>query len=520
MIEAYAVGDVRAIEAEAMAHLPDGTLMQRAAEAVAETARTRLRERGGSRVVVLVGPGDNGGDALYAAARLANGHDVHAVLVSGRVHEGGLEAARAAGVTVIPAPTPSRPDPASASDLAGDHREDSPQRCPVEVRAVEVVRAADLVIDGILGIGGRPGLREDARALVAAVPDTAYVLAVDLPSGADPAGEQSVAEAVVADETVTFGVAKPVHLLPASAPLVGRLTVVDIGLDDALAHVGASPAAQRLTPEDVRRCWPAPGPEDDKYSRGVLGVVAGGEGYTGAPVMCVTAAVEAGAGMVRYVGPPTPTRLVRAAVPEAVFGEGRVQAWVVGPGLDSEDDSEHGTAQVRAARWALASGRPCVVDAGGLDLFDDADLPLPSPTLLTPHAGELARLVSRLRGDEVTRDQVAAAPVDHARWVADHTGATVLVKGATTLVVPPTSSGLAVRSQHDAPPWLATAGAGDVLAGLAGTLLAAGLDLAEAGALAALVHGLAAEAANPGGPVRAMGVAHAIPRVVAELLRV
>jgi hydroxyethylthiazole kinase-like uncharacterized protein yjeF len=492
MIEAYAVSDVRAIEAEAMGHLPEGTLMQRAAEGVASVAAARLGERGGSRVVALVGSGDNGGDALYAAARLAADFEVRVVLVGEKAHEAGLEAARSAGVDVIL----SRRGP------------------------VEAMGEADLVIDGILGIGGRPGLRDPAEQLVEAIPDTAYVLAVDLPSGADPAGEQSATNAVFADETVTLGVAKPVHLLPATEPAVGRLTVIDIGLDAALAAVAPTPAVQRLTTDDVADLWPVPGPADDKYSRGVLGVVAGGEGYTGAPVMCVTAAVEAGAGMVRYVGPPTPTALLRAAVPEAVFGEGRVQAWVVGPGLEAGDDSDDGQAQVRAARWALASGRPCLVDAGGLDLFEEADLPLPSPALLTPHAGELARLVSRL-GDqgEVSREEVAAAPLRYARQVADRTGATVLLKGSTTLVVPPTSSGLPVRSQSDAPPWLATAGAGDVLAGLAGTLLASGLDLLDTGSLAALVHGLAGAAARPGGPVRATGVAHAIPAVVADLLR-
>jgi alanine racemase len=206
---------------------------------------------------------------------------------------------------------------------------------------------------------------------------------------------------------------------------------------------------------------------------------------------------------------------VRAKVPEAVTGEGRVQAWVVGPGLDAEATGESAERQLEVAGRALASDLPVLVDAGGLDLVWGRRV---APTMLTPHAGELARLLTRLTEREVTREQVQAAPVDHARKAADATGATVLLKGATTLVVPPTSSGLAVRSQNDAPAWLATAGAGDVLAGLAGTLLAAGLDPLDAGSLAALVHGVAADAANPGGPVRAMAVAHGIPGTVAALL--
>ncbi|HET7303432.1 MAG TPA: NAD(P)H-hydrate dehydratase [Segeticoccus sp.] len=494
MIEGYAVPDVRAVEQLAMGRLPEGELMQRAAAGLARAVAARLEERrehsdGLPRVVCLVGPGDNGGDALYAAARLADRFDVTAVPVTGRTHEAGLDAARAAGVT-------STPVEGAAAVLAG----------------------ADVVVDGMLGIGGRPGLSEELEHLVDAIPTDAYVVAVDLPSGADPAGEQAVRSGVFADETVTFGVAKPVHLLPATEPAVGRLTLVDIGLDDAVAELGATPAVQRLTHDDAAALWPRPGPGDDKYSRGVLGVVAGGASYTGAPVMTVTAAVECGVGMVRYVGPDAPTDLVRAAVPEAVFGEGRVQAWVLGPGMDARDDSGPGQEQVGAARRALGSRLPCLVDAGALDLLDRYTVPRRAPTLLTPHAGELARLLGRLEEREVRREQVSAEPLLHARALADRTGATVLLKGSTTLVVDPTAAGTPARSQADAPPWLATAGAGDVLAGLAGTLLAGGVSPLDAGSLAALVHGLAGDRANPGGPVRAMAVAHGIPSVVARLL--
>jgi NAD(P)H-hydrate repair Nnr-like enzyme with NAD(P)H-hydrate dehydratase domain len=262
---------------------------------------------------------------------------------------------------------------------------------------------------------------------------------------------------------------------------------------------------------------------------------------------------------VRYVGTPTPTGLVRAAVPEAVHGPGRVQAWVVGPGLDVSSRAAGAGAQLDAARAALAGAEPVVVDAGGLDLLD-ADLleaRADAVTLLTPHAGECARLLTRLGGvptstdrslqvrpgvptstdrslqvrpgvptstdrslqvqGEVTREQVEARPLAHARALAELTGATVLLKGATTLVVPP-GRGAPVWSQSDAPAWLATAGAGDVLAGLLGTLLAAGLPADLAGALGALVHGVAADRANPGGPVRALAVAHGIPAAVAHLV--
>lgn len=487
MIEAWGPDEVRAAEAALMQTLPEGELMARASAGLAEVAAARLEESGGNRVVALVGPGNNGGDALYAAAHLAgHGFAVAAVRADWPVHEGGLAAARGAGVLV-----------AGPGEEAGDDWQ-------------ALLAEADLVLDGVLGIGGRTGLPEPAQPWVDAVPDDAYVLAVDLPSGQDPAGATVVPDAVFADETVTFGVAKPVHLLPATEPSVGRLTVVDIGLE-----LDAPAAVQRVTRDDVPRLWPVPTAGDDKYSRGVLGVVAGGEQYTGAALLCCTAAVCSGVGMVRYVGPPTPTGLVRATVPEAVTGEGQVQAWVVGPGLDAKATGEPAERQLEVAGRALASDLPVLVDAGGLDLVWGRRM---APTLLTPHAGELARLLSRLTDREVSREQVQAAPVEHAREAADLTGATVLLKGSTTLVVPPSQSGLAVRSQNDAPAWLATAGAGDVLAGLAGTLLAAGLDPLTAGSLAALVHGVAADDANPGGPVRAMAVAHGIPGTVAALL--
>jgi hydroxyethylthiazole kinase-like uncharacterized protein yjeF len=224
--------------------------------------------------------------------------------------------------------------------------------------------------------------------------------------------------------------------------------------------------------------------------------------------------------------------------PEAVVGSGRVQAWVLGSGVDPDADD----GQADAVRAGLTSGLPCVVDAGALALLDgDPALrrALSPRTVLTPHAGELARLLTALRGDgkdggrsEVQRAEVEGRPLAAAREIVAATGATVLVKGATTLVVPPQGP---VRSASRAPAWLATAGAGDVLAGVLGALLAAGLDPADAAALAADVHGRAATLAShggtatpashggtddrgPGGPILASDVAAAVPSVVRALL--
>ncbi len=481
MIEAWSTDAVYAAEAALMETLADGELMERAVEGLAAVAAARLEARGGDAVAAMVGPGNNGADALYAVARLADAGWNAVAVHHDTVHEGARAAAEVAGVVLTTDPT--------------------------------VLGEADVVLDGILGIGARPGLPGWARAWVAALPDTAHVIAVDLPSGQDPMGGSLDADGVLADETVTFSVAKPVHLIPPTEQACGVLTVVDIGIE-----VDSDPVVRRLDHDDVAARWPVPVAADDKYSRGVVGVVAGGESYTGAAVLSVTAAVGAGCGMVRYVGTPTPTALVRAAVPEAVHGPGRVQAWVVGPGLDPASRAAGSAAQLDVAREALRGDEPVAVDAGGLDLVDAGviDARRDASTLLTPHAGECARLLTRLGDVEVTREEVESSPLSHARSLADLTGATVLLKGSTTLVVPP--GGAPAWSQADAPAWLATAGAGDVLAGLVGTLLAAGLPADEAGALAALVHGVAADRANPGGPVRALGVAHGIPGAVAHLL--
>jgi ADP-dependent NAD(P)H-hydrate dehydratase / NAD(P)H-hydrate epimerase len=482
VIEAWGTREVYAAETALMATLPEGGLMARAVAGLVAVTRARVEERGARRVVGLVGTGNNGADALYALAHLAlDGLPVAAVTTE-QVHPGAHEAATEAGVVLVA-------DPAAAASAVAD---------------------ADLVLDGVLGIGGRPEVPDFARGWLAAVSDDAYVIAVDLPTGADPAGRSGDPDGVFADETVTFSVLKPVHLLPATEARCGRLTVVDIGLD-----MEPPAAVRRLTRDDVATRWPVPGPRDDKYSRGVVGVVAGSQDYPGAAVLTVTAAVAAGAGMVRYVGPPRPDDLVAAAVPEAVHGRGRVQAWVVGPGLVLADEGAGrlDPRQREAIDEALGSDLPVLVDAGGLDLLLATDLGMRRgrPTLLTPHAGECARLLG------VERPDVEADPVGAARELARRSGATVLLKGSHTVLA---SADVApVWSQADAPSWTATAGAGDVLAGLVGTLLAAGLEPAEAGALGALVHGVAADDAGAGGPVRALGIAQALPGTVARLLR-
>ncbi|MGA5099685.1 NAD(P)H-hydrate dehydratase [Streptomyces lavendulocolor] len=463
MRTAYRVETVRAAEAELMERLPDGVLMQRAAAGLAAACAGLLGRVYGARVVLLVGSGDNGGDALYAGARLARrGAGVSAVLLGPRAHEGGLAALRAAGGRVVE-------DPSAA-----------PER-------------ADLVVDGITGIGGRGGLRPEAARVVRAARDSGAVLvAVDLPSGVDADTGEVAGEAVHADVTVTFGAYKPGLLIDPGRERAGALRLVGIGLS-----LPPEPDVEALQHTDVARLLPVPVGESDKYRRGVVGIVAGSARYPGAAVLAVTGALRGGAGAVRYVGPAGdavlarhPETLVHAGPPAKA---GRVQAWVIGPGLGDTPGVDD----------VLGSDVPVLVDADGLRHLDPAAVRArPAPTVLTPHAGEAAALLGTARED------VESRRLEAVRELAGRYGATVLLKGSTTLVA---SAGGPVRVNPTGTPWLATAGSGDVLSGLAGSLLAAGLAPRDAASVGAYLHGLAARRASRDAPVAAHDVADALP---------
>jgi hydroxyethylthiazole kinase-like uncharacterized protein yjeF len=279
---------------------------------------------------------------------------------------------------------------------------------------------------------------------------------------------------------VTFGGLKPVHALGDC----GRVELVDIGLDlPATDLVGVDAA-------DVAGRWPVPGAADDKYSQGVTGVLAGSAAYPGAAILCTGAAVAATSGMVRYAG--SAAAEVVSHRPEVVAAPtvsavGRVQAWVVGPGLGTDEAGA-------AALWfALDTDLPVIVDADALTILaahPDLVAKRDAPTVLTPHAGEFARLAGHPPGD----DRVAAT-----RRLADAFGATVLLKGNVTVIAEPGSAGH-VYLNPAGQSWAATAGSGDVLSGVIGALLAAGLPTGEAAAMAAFVHARAANlsAADPG----------------------
>jgi hydroxyethylthiazole kinase-like uncharacterized protein yjeF len=418
--------------------------MRRAAHGLSASIARHLEGVAGRRICAVVGSGDNGGDALWAATFLRRrGASAVAVLLNPeRTHRAALAAFRKAGGRIVES----------------------------------IPAATDLVIDGVVGISGSGPLRPKAAELFENV--AAPVVAVDIPSGIDVHTGATDGPHVHAALTVTFGGLKPVHALGDC----GRVELIDIGLDLPQSDVFELEAA------DVAARWPIPGPKDDKYTQGVTGILAGSATYPGAAVLCTGAAVAATSGMVRYAG--TAAQQVLSEWPEviataSVTTAGRVQAWVVGPGLGTDETGA-------AALWfALDTDLPVIVDADGLTILaahPDLVADRTAPTVLTPHAGEFERLAGSPPGD----DRVAAT-----RKLADRLGVTVLLKGNVTVIAEP---GGPVYLNSAGQSWAATAGSGDVLSGIVGALLAAGLPPGQAAAAAAYVHARAANlsAADPG----------------------
>jgi hydroxyethylthiazole kinase-like uncharacterized protein yjeF len=485
---AYDAAEITKAEQPLLAELPDGTLMSRAATALARRCASVLGSCYGARVVVLVGSGNNGGDALFAAALLSRrGARVDALTASATVHEAGAAALRQAGGQIMP----------SGSD-----------------RDASLISAADLVIDGLVGIGASGALR-GPHALLAELANatSGAVVSVDVPSGVDASTGVVEGVAVRADVTVTFGGLKPGLIIAPGAEHCGLIDVVDIGL-------GLGPSTvSLLDADDAAELLPRPEDESDKYRRGVVGVVAGSDTYTGAALLVVGGAAAAGAGMVRYVGTRGPAHVVRNSWPEAVCTvvdavdaaaldrAGRVQAWVVGSGLGTDEAAADAVAAV------LATDVPVVVDADGLTALAKHPEWLRErrqPTVLTPHAGEFARLAG------VDRHEVEAHRLEQVRRLSHELQTHVLLKGSTTLVADAQGSVWVNSAQT---PYLATAGSGDVLAGIIATLLAGGLPAAEAAAAGAFVHGLAGlhAAGQPAASFTATDIIRALPAALRSL---
>ncbi|HEX6683766.1 MAG TPA: NAD(P)H-hydrate dehydratase, partial [Candidatus Limnocylindrales bacterium] len=472
MRSAYRAAQVKAAEGLLMPTLPPGTLMMRAAFALARRCALTLGRVYGSRVVVLVGSGDNGGDALYAGAFLAaRGAAVSARLTDpGRVHAEGLSSFLASGGRII---------------------DGYPQK-------------ADLIIDGLVGIGATGPLRGPAVSFLDGMPP-APVVAVDIPSGVDVDTGDVPGPAIRADVTVTFGCLKPALVIGPAVAHAGQVELVDIGLQPYLRGGAALHLADA---EDIAAWWPRPDLDSDKYTRGVVGLATGSAQYPGAALLSVAGALAGPSGLVRYAGGAH--RLVVAHHPSVVVAQrvaeaSRVQAWVCGCGLGTES---HAAAELRAV---LGSPVPAVLDADALTLLVDGSMASElrrrdAPTVLTPHDREFARLAGELPGE----DRVAAA-LKLAAW----TNSTVLLKGYRTVVASPAGQAW-VNTTGVAE--LATGGTGDVLAGLLGSLLATGLPPWRAAVMAAYVHGQAARFAAESGPVTAVEVAEALRLAIATTI--
>jgi NAD(P)H-hydrate epimerase len=455
-----------------------GVLMERAGRAVARACADLMGGTYGRRAVVACGKGNNGGDGLVAARHLARWGVRVAVVAVGPLKELREPAAmNAARLDEVPAVR------------VRDFSDKTFER--------ELARA-DIAIDAIFGTGFR-GIPEDewAEAIAAMNTSPAPVVSVDIPSGVDGTTGSAEGEAVRAELTVTFGAAKLGVVLLPGAELAGAVRVVDIGLPDAMICAGAF----LVEPADVAGVLPRRTTDTHKRATGVLFVVAGSRGMTGAVRLMAEAAGRIGAGLIQVAVPEGILPVVQAELAEATFvplpetAAGtvssaavdvvlehleRADALAIGPGLSTHDET---AAFIRE----LVRGCPVpfALDADGLNAFTGRATDLAdrkADAVLTPHAGEFARLA------DVSPRELAGDRLRHARALASTTGAVTLLKGSRTLVVTPEGR---ARINPTGGPVLATAGSGDVLTGVIGGLLARGLDPVDAASAGAFLHGLA-----------------------------
>lgn len=438
-------GEMRAAEEAAIAAGTSvDTLMERAGEGVAVAVH---RLAAGADILILCGPGNNGGDGYVAAAAL------HRMGAAVRVAASGAPAS-----------------PAAIRAAAWWHG-------PVEVLAQ--AEPATILVDALFGTGlSRPLADEVAAPLHRLAHAARLRIAVDVPSGIG-SDDGAVLGAATCDITLALGAAKPAHLLQPAAQACGTVRLLMLGIPTiSHVHILSSPL-----PEGERdmACvapsitLPTPGPNSHKYTRGMVAIVAGG--MAGASELASIAAMRAGAGYVLHLGEGQgpPHALVRKPFSAEALQDPRIGAIVVGPGLGRDD----------AARCmldaSLAAHRPLVIDGDALRLIDATMIPAGS--ILTPHAGEFAHLFGQ-EGDKITRTRRAAA----------QTGAVIVHKGPDTVIAAPDGR---VMVAGEGSPWLSTAGTGDVLAGAIGAMRAAGLDPFAAAGAGVWLHGAAARRLGP-----------------------
>jgi hydroxyethylthiazole kinase-like uncharacterized protein yjeF len=468
------------------------TLMECAGRAVAECVAARHPP--GSRIVVVAGPGNNGGDGFVAARILAErGHRVRLLLLGARERLRGDAA------------------------LAAQRWEG-----PTEAAAPAAVSPADAVIDALFGAGLDRPVDGAPRAMIEAMNGAPCVYAVDLPSGINGTTGAVMGVAVDAAETVTFLRRKLGHVLLPGRLHCGKIHVADIGIP-AKVLADIKPRTFVNAPELWRTMFPVPQPGGHKYLRGHAVVLSGGPSSTGAARLAARGALRAGAGLVT-IASPRAALPINAAANLAVMvrpvdgareladflADPRRNAVVLGPG------GGVGREMQELALAALAGPRAVVLDADALTSFAEAPQALfqaigkrgKAATLLTPHEGEFLRLFKSMEALDK-----AASKLDRARKAAEISGAVVLLKGSDTVVAAP--DGRAAIADN-APPWLATAGSGDVLAGFAAGVLAQGMPCFEAAAAAVWLHGEAGSEAGPG--LIAEDLPEVLPKVYRRLL--
>ncbi|MHA1536578.1 MAG: NAD(P)H-hydrate dehydratase [Alphaproteobacteria bacterium] len=454
----------RADRAAVTAGVAGTTLMENAGAAIVQQIVSRW---GRLAVAVLCGPGNNGGDGFVVARLLSEaGWPVRLALLGGR------------------------------EKLTGD-AEHMAERWsgPVEPPTPAIIEGAGLIVDALFGAGLARPLEGAARLLIEAAGNAdAPIVAVDLPSGVHGDSGAVLGVAAQAALTVTFFRRKPGHLLLPGRLLCGEVITGDIGIPEAvLADI--APRQHQNAPALWRGLFPRPSLSDHKYSRGHV-VIAGGEAMTGAARLAARGAMRIGAGMVSIASPPSVVGIYAGSMPGvlvtpvarpvdfiSMLDERRISAILVGPGNGISD-------RTRAHALAALGTRRCVVlDADALNVFEGDVQALASsirgPCVLTPHEGEFARLFDHLEGSKLERARAAAAA----------SGAVIVLKGADTVVAGP---GGEANIANNGPPALATAGAGDVLAGMIVGLMGQGMAPFEAASAAVWLHGEAANAFGPG----------------------
>ncbi len=441
----------RADAAALAAGMPTATLMEAAGRAVARAIRAQFRP---CRTLVLAGPGNNGGDG-YVAARY--------------LEQAGWPVAAAA----LETPSPGTAAAAAAARWHGPM---------VAFGAAEAARAG-LVVDALFGAGLTRPLAQEVTQLLRAV--QAPLVAVDVPSGLDGATGQVLGYAPQAALTISFFRLKPGHVLLPGRALCGDTLLADIGLPEAVL-AGIAPRCWRNHPS----LWPLPGLEVSahKYTRGHLTILAGAA-MPGAARLAASAARRLGAGLVTLhaenlelaamLRADAPGQLVSDATLEALLADTRRQVWLAGPGLLPNEATR------AAIRSVIASGRMLVADAGALTAAAQAPDLLCGAAVITPHAGEFTRLFGAPGADRLSATRAAAARL----------GAVVVLKGPDSIIAAPDGR---VIINDNAPPSLATAGTGDVLAGAIAALLTQGMPPFEAAAAAVWLHGAAAHAGPAG----------------------